>query len=132
MFDQEILERPIIFPLNMRSTKLNFEAPYRRVATAINGNPREPASRGDIFAIGDQEYLVPDQSRYEGGNMVESIIRLDQAQRIVKRPQGSRQISDMELSSDVSAFARVVLEKAVEEFNPTTHGYTVTFIRPQL
>jgi len=100
-----------------------------RVATAIAGDPREPVARADIFAIDGSEYLVPDESRYEGNKLVESIIRLDQAKRIIHRPQDSRQIKDMELSADIPPDVRPLLAKAVEAVNPTTYGYSVRIRR---
>jgi hypothetical protein len=102
----------------------------RRVATAIDGDPREPIARADIFAIGGNEYLVPHESRYDGNKLIESIIRLDQAKRIISRPNGSRQIKDMELSSDIPPAVRAVLAQAVETVNSSTFGYTVRIIRP--
>src|SRR5262245_42286436 len=103
-----------------------------RVATAIDGDPREPIARADIFAIDGNEYLVPDESRYDGNKLVESIIRLDQAKRIVNRPKDSRQIRDMDLSSDIPPDVRTVLAQAVEAVNPSTFGYTVRIIGPAL
>jgi hypothetical protein len=100
------------------------------VATAIDGDPREPVARADIFAIDGSEYLVPDESRYDGNRLVESIIRLDQARRIVSRPEGSRQIRDMELSADIPPDVRPVLAQAVEAVHPSSFGYSVRIIRP--
>ena len=101
-----------------------------RVATAIDGDPREPVARADIFAIGGREYLVPHESRYDGNELVESIIRLDQAKRIISRPKDSRQIQDIELSADIPLDVRAVLAQAVEAVNPTIFGYSVRIIGP--
>lgn len=132
MFDQAVLERSVTqLPPVMRRVKLASETPYRRIGTAIDGNPREHTVQADIFVVGGQEYLVPDESRFKGTELVESIVRLDQAQRILSRPPGSRQMRDMTLSTDVPDSVREVLAKAVEEYNPSTHSYAVTIIRPQ-
>jgi hypothetical protein len=116
----------------LQGWNLTSSQAYRRVATAIDGDPREPIARADIFAIGDHEYLVPDESRYENGKLVESTVRLDQAKLVIDRPNGTRQIRDMKLSDCIPASVLSVLTEAVETCNPSSFVYAVHIIRPQL
>jgi len=110
--------------------KVNEPAPYRRVATAINGDPREAA--GDIFAIGNNEYYVPLEERYgNGGKLTATTFRLDLAERIVSRPNGTRQIFEMVRDKDIPSSDFAILARAVEEENPAQPGYAVQIIHPQ-
>ncbi len=86
----------------------------RPIATSIDGDPSE--SVGYIFPIGNKEFHVPHTATLPGGFETDGIdTRVENAELVV-RPNGTRQLSEMTRSRDISPDDRKSLKLTVADW----------------
>jgi hypothetical protein len=91
----------------------------------------------EIFAVGDDEYLVPTETIWgAGGNVKKHIVRLNEAERIINRPldedgEPTRTVRKMERSKDIDPDVRESLRNIVNQRYKPEPGYRVQIIEPQ-
>lgn len=91
----------------------------------------------DIFAVGEDEYLLPTENKWKEEHVIETKLRLDQAKKIEERPidketgTPTRKIPEMTLSNDISPEARESLLNVLQQEYVSKPDYKAEFILPE-
>jgi len=134
----KIFDLPALDALIKGENRVAGSLPARFVGSAYDpdGDPEE-ARFGpiEVFAVGDDEYLVPTKAKWKGGHVTEHTVRLDHAEKIITRPldgegRPTRNIAEMERSKEIDPDVRESLLAIVHRrYKPKT-GYSVQVIEP--
>lgn len=96
------------------------------VSAAFDEDPRKADKM--IYAVGDEEYLIPVTHLWVNSTLTHSEVRLDQVLHITDRPQKTRRIPQMALSAKVGAEVRAALAEALAQWFRPQPGYDVVIV----
>ncbi|MGE0108571.1 MAG: hypothetical protein AB7S81_02230 [Bdellovibrionales bacterium] len=96
------------------------------IGAAYIGKPTQ--EKALVYAFAGKEYLVPVRHKWDGTKVIESLIRLDLAERVVSRPNGTSCITKMNRSKEISDQAKAALIKGVKAWFLLEKGYMFQII----
>jgi hypothetical protein len=96
------------------------------VGAAYEGTPTQEKSL--VYVHGGKEYLVPVVNTWAEASIIKSIVRLDRAERVISRPNGTSCISEMKRTRKISVDAKKALIKGVHAWFLPEKGCTVQIV----